>query len=143
MKQNTGNYVQIVIGLLVGMIGLVLVKLSMFPEGAMKAVVYFMVGLGCGIFGSGMGKLMQYKALKNSPEIRKQIDIDTNDERNVAIANRSKAKAFDIMTFVFGALLFSFALMGIDIITILLLVFVYLFVHGCGIYYRVKFDKEM
>ncbi len=37
----------------------------------------------------------------------------------------------------------SFALMGVDIVPILLLVFAYLFVHGCAIYYRLKYDKEM
>ena len=37
----------------------------------------------------------------------------------------------------------SFALMGVDMSALLLLVFAYLFVHGFGIYYRIKFDKEM
>ncbi len=37
----------------------------------------------------------------------------------------------------------SFALMGVDMIAVLLLVFAYLFVHGFEIYYRLKFDREM
>ena len=48
-----------------------------------------------------------------------------------------------MMTFVFGALILSFGLMGVDMIALLLLVFAYLFVHGFAIYYRFKFDKEM
>lgn len=40
-------------------------------------------------------------------------------------------------------LMVSFALMDVDMIALLLLVFAYLFVHGFGIYYRIKFDKEM
>ena len=48
-----------------------------------------------------------------------------------------------MMTFVYGALMVSFALMGIDMIAVLLLVFVYLLVHGFALYYRFKFDKEM
>ena len=48
-----------------------------------------------------------------------------------------------MMTFVFGALIVSFGLIGVDTAAILLLVFAYLFVHGSAIYYRFKFDKEM
>lgn len=59
------------------------------------------------------------------------------------IANCAKAKAYEMMVYVFGALMISFALMRVDMIVILLLVFAYLFVVAYGIYYRVKYDKEM
>ncbi|HQE70757.1 MAG TPA: hypothetical protein PK071_06530, partial [Atopobiaceae bacterium] len=55
---------------------------------------------------------------------------------------RAKGKAFDMMTFVFGALMLSFALMGVDMIAVLLLVFSYLFVHGSALYYRFKFERK-
>lgn len=61
----------------------------------------------------------------------------------MAIANKAKGKAFDMMTFVFGALMVSFALMEVDMVAALLLVFTYLFVHGSALYYRFQFDKEM
>lgn len=76
-------------------------------------------------------------------KIQKKLEIEKNDERNIAIANRAKGKAFDMMTFVYGALMVSFALMGIDMVAVLLLVFAYLFVHGFALYYRFRFDKEM
>lgn len=59
------------------------------------------------------------------------------------IANCAKAKAYDVMTYVFGALMIAFALMGVDMIPVLLFVFVYLFVQGYAIYYRCKYEKEM
>ena len=37
----------------------------------------------------------------------------------------------------------SFALMGVELTAVLLLVFAYLLVHGVALYYRVKFEKEM
>ena len=37
----------------------------------------------------------------------------------------------------------SFALIGVDMVAVLLLVFSYLFVEGCAIRYRCKYDKEM
>lgn len=33
------------------------------------------------------------------------MDIVRKDERNIAISNRAKAKAYDLMTYTFGALL--------------------------------------
>lgn len=109
----------------------------------MRALPYILVGLGCGIFGHGTGNIISQKSLKNSPDIQKKIEIDKNDERNIAIRNRAKAKAYDMMVFMFGALMLSFALMGVDMIAVLLLVFAYLFVMGYSVYYRCKYDKEM
>ena len=83
------------------------------------------------------------QAIRSDSEIQRKLEIEKNDERNIAIANKAKGKAFDMMTFVFGALMISFALIGVDMIAVLLLVFAYLFVHGFAIYYRFKFDKEM
>lgn len=143
MKKTVIDYVKIALGLTLLIGGLILIKQISNPTGIMKALPFVMVGLGCGIFGEGMGNAISKKAMKKSPEIAKQIEIDTNDERNIAISNKAKSKAYDIMTFVFGALMLSFALMQIDIIAILLLVFTYLFVQGCGIFYRIKYDREM
>ena len=71
------------------------------------------------------------------------MEIEQRDERNIAIADRAKGKAFDMMTFVFGALMLAFALMSVDLPAVLLLVFAYLFVHGYAIYYRCRYEKEM
>lgn len=81
--------------------------------------------------------------MKNDPLLEKQYQIDVQDERNVTIANRSKAKAYDMMIYVFGALMLAFALMQVDLNVILLLVAAYLFVLGYGVYFRFKYDKEM
>ncbi|WKY44395.1 DUF6442 family protein [Eubacteriaceae bacterium ES2] len=137
------KYSTIVIGGILMAIGLWLSDFLINPQGIMVALPYVCVGLGCGIFGHGMGNLISDRAVKGHPEVQKQFAIDKNDERNVQIANCAKAKAFDMMTFVNGALLVSFALMGVDMIVILVMVFAYLFVHGYGVYYRFKYDKEM
>ncbi|MBK1812308.1 hypothetical protein JHL18_16920 [Clostridium sp. YIM B02505] len=143
MKKNTTNYFAVAFGLLLLCIGLYLSKTIFEPQGIMRAFPYVCIGLGCGIFGHGMGEIISRRSLKNHPEIDKQIRIDKSDERNVSIANLAKAKAYDMMIFIFGALILTFALMGIDMIALLLLVFSYLFIVGYGIYYRYKFDKTM
>ena len=37
----------------------------------------------------------------------------------------------------------SFTLMGVDLIPLLLLVFIYLLIQIYAVYYRIKYDKEM
>lgn len=143
MTQKKSNYVVVIIGLLLLGTGLYFVKTIDDPRGIMQALPYVCIGVGCGLFGQGMGGILSQKAMQNHPEIQKQMDIEKNDERNIAIANRAKGKAFDIMTFVFGALMLAFALMGVDMVATLLLVFAYLFVHGYAIYYRCKYNEEM
>ena len=143
MKKSKMDYIIVAVGVILLGIGLYLAKSIADPQGFMQALPYVCVGLGCGIFGHGMGNVILLKTMENSPEIQKQLDIDKKDERNVAIANRAKAKAYDMMIFAFGALMLAFTLMGVDMIAVLLLVFTYLFVQGYGIYYRCKYDKEM
>ena len=143
MKKRQYNFVYVFIGLMLLGVGLYLAKAVANPQGVMRALPFVMIGIGCGIFGQGMGGVIQKRVLKNSPEILKQQEIEQKDERNIEIANHAKAKAYDMMVFVFGALMVSFALMGVDFVAILLLVGSYLFVVGYSIYVRSKLEKEM
>lgn len=143
MKQERKDCVVTLIGVIVLGAGLVLLKTVFVPQGVLKALPYVCIGLGCGIFGHGMGNVLSRKAMKSNPDMQKQIEIEKHDERNIAIANCAKAKAYDMMTFVYGAMMLSFALMGVEMIVVLLLVCFYLFVHGYAIYYRSKYSKEM
>ncbi|MFL0195396.1 DUF6442 family protein [Clostridium sp. WILCCON 0269] len=144
--KNSIHYITTIIGLLLLGIGLYIVKVvikPIEPQGIVKALPYICIALGCGIFGRGMDEIISSRAIKNYPEIKKQIEIHVQDERNIAIKNRAKAKGYDMMIFIFGALILALALMGIDLTVVLLLVFGYIFVAGYCIYYRCKYDKEM
>ena len=123
--------------------GILLIKTLENPNDFILTLSYICIGVGCGIFGHGMGNFVTIKTIQNNPEIKKQMDIVRKDERNIAISNRAKAKAYDLMTYSFGALLLIFTLMGVDLIPLLLLVFIYLLIQIYAVYYRIKFDKEM
>ena len=126
-----------------GLLCLLCLKSSTAAGGAMAALPYICIGIGCGSFGHGTGELISKKTMKKAPELAKQITIEKNDERNIVIANCAKGKAYDAMIYIYAALLISFGLMGIPVHVILLLVFAYLIVIGISIYYRCKYDKEM
>lgn len=142
MKKNLSLIISF-IGIILIAGGTLLIKTLENPSELMLTLSYICIGVGCGIFGHGMGNFMTIKAVQNNPEIKKQMDIIRKDERNVAISNRAKAKAYDLMTYSFGALLLVFALMGVDLVPLLLLVLIYLLIQIYAIYFRIKFDKEM
>lgn len=143
MNKTTLSYLLTILGVALLVIGVYCIKTVEDPGGFLRTVPYLSVGFGCAIFGHGMGELIGRRLMKNHPAAAKQLEIDKKDERNVAITNRAKAKAHDMIVFLFGALLFAFSLMGIDKTTLVLLAIAYMFILGYGAYYRVKYYKEM
>ena len=142
MKQAKNVWLS-VLGLALTGAGIYLIKTVPDPQGIMQVMPFLLVGFGCGIFGHGLGELLAKKAAASDLEMARQVEIAQTDERNVMIGNMAKAKGYDMMTYVFGALMVAFALMGASWAVILPMVVAYLFVHGYAIYFRVKFDKEM
>lgn len=122
--------------------GLFMRKLLEGEQGILLIISSVCVGLGCVIFGRGLGKVIDCLVMKSEPEYERQLSAEIEDECKVAIANRAKAKAYDMMVLVFGALMISLVLMGVELPVVALLVVAYLFVVGYGVYYRVRYDKE-
>lgn len=123
--------------------GIYMIRTVPDPQGIMRALPFLLVGFGCGILGHGLGDLLAKKAVQSDPAMARQLEIAQTDERNVMIGSMAKAKGYDMMTYVFGALMVAFALMGAPWTVIIPMVIAYLFVHGYAIYFRVKLEKEM
>lgn len=143
MKKRTKDYFVTVSGIVLLGVALYLIKSFPDSQGVMLRLPSVLIGIGSGAFGLGMGNVISHKVMKNNPRLKKQFEIDQNDERNVTINNLAKAKAFDLMTFMLGALMLSFAVMGTEMVATLLLVCAYLFIHGYKIYYSYAFNKQM
>lgn len=132
-----------VIGFVLVVVGLYFLKSAEEPQGVLRVLPYFCIGIGCGTFGCGMGEVISNRALKDAQDLQKRMEIEKKDERNIAIGNRAKAKAYDAMIYIFGVLIVSFGLMNLALYVILMLVFAYLLVVGISLYYRCKYDREM
>lgn len=143
MKRDRKEIVWIVVGVVLWGIAVLLLRQNPGNSGFWRALPYVCLGVGAGLLGQGIGQMVQRKALQSDPELARQQEIEAGDERNIQLAQRAKAKAFDLMVFVFSALLLVFALMGVDLTAILLLVAAYLLVQGYAVYCRVKLEKEM
>lgn len=114
-------------GVLLILAGFYLIKAIDNPQNVMRSLPYLCIGIGCGLFGNGVGEFISKKSMENDPQLAKQIEIDTKDEWNVMIGNMAKAKGFDMMLYVYSALLLTFALMGISFNVLIPLVVAYLF----------------
>ncbi len=143
MKKTISYVLFTILGIGLFASGLYFIKTLEDPQGILRVLPYICVGLGCVMFGQGIGEIVEQLAMKNNSVAAKQLEIDKKDERNIAIANRAKAKAYDMMIHVFGALILAIALMGTDLIVVLLLVFAFMFILGYSTYYRYTYYKEM
>lgn len=143
MKPRNWNWLALGTGLLLLAAGLLALKWAPARQGALVALPYVCIGLGCGAFGGGFGGLINRKVLRDNPRLQKQLAIEQNDERNIALSNRAKAKAFDAMLYLFGACLIAFSLMGGPLFATLALVAAYLLTIGLLIFYLNKYHKEM
>lgn len=143
MKNRGKNRFTSAVGLLILLAGFVLLKIGASAQQTMRVLPFVCIGLGSGIFGHGLGAVLNDKAARSDPERARKMEINAQDERNVAIARRAKARAFDMMIYVFGALMVTLALMQVELAAILLLVGAYLFVVGCRVYFQCRYEREM
>lgn len=144
-KNNTvlKNSFFALLGLALVVLGILGQKQGVSGEKTVEAIYYLLIGLGCGIFGHFTGNIIRYFSIKNNEALRRQIEIEKKDERNIAIAEKSKSKAYDLMIYLFAAMLIMFSLMGADKVQIVIIVAIYLSIQLYGLYWRAIFEKEM
>lgn len=132
-----------VLGLLSLAAGIVMTIVIDNREGVMLSLPYVLIGVGCGGFGYSGSLLIQRRLMERNSKLAKAIRIEATDERNQMITVRAKARAYDLMLFVFSSLILVLVLMRADVLHTLLLVAAYLIVVFSFIYYMYRLDKEM
>lgn len=144
MKQyKAGRYfIFAIIGFIIFAAGIAGIKLLPETGGILKMLTYLCVGFGSGVFGSSLGTALTNKAIMMNSQAAKQLEIEQKDERNQAISDKAKARTYDLMIFVYAAILLAFALMKVDIYVIMTMAAVYLFFVSANVYYRLKYHKE-
>lgn len=140
MKKKRGIMVSL-LGVFMFLLGLYFVKNAQ-SIGVMKTIPYLLIGIGCGTFGHGVGEFFGKLAMEKDPKLAKQMEINQKDERNLMLSNMSKAKGYDIMSFVIPALMLAYVLMGASMEIIIPLVASYLFIQFYTIYILSKKSKE-
>ena len=140
MKRS--NIILAALGALAAIGGFLLVLLSKADDSIMTPA-FLVLGLGCGLFGHNLGTLLSQRAAHSCPERARQIAVEQKDERNIALNNLAKAKAYNGMIYIFAALLIVFAAGRVAAWAVLVLVAAYLAVVFLYVYYLNKYQKEM
>ena len=145
MKKNSiSRYVLMaVIGFIVFAVGLAFSIFFPNANGAFKTLPYICIGLGAGLFGGNIGTAIKNRALLNNPNVKRQMIIEQNDERNQSLLNKSKARVYDLMMYLFAAIILVFLLLQVKTFVTLTLTAVYLFFIFANIYYINKYNKKM
>ena len=123
--------------------GFVLLKFFPADEGVMEVLPYYFMGIGCGAFGWGAGELLRARALRGNPELAFELEVERTDERRIFISNAAKARAYDVMSYLFAALIICFGLMQVELVVLLMLIAAFLFVESVAIYQMVKLEKKL
>lgn len=124
--------------------GIILVSLSfLFHGNELKTISGVMIGVGAGLFGSGIAKLWMVRFEEKNPEVMKDNEIEFKDERNTLIRYRAKATAGDIIQWFIMAVAYILIIIDAPLWVILITVGGFLLYNILGLYYMSKYQKEM
>ena len=108
-----------------------------------KNISAVLIGIGLSLVGSSLFYLYTKHFQQKHPEIKKQLEIDFNDERNKIIQNRAKAKSADIIQWFIIGLAYVMLLFDYPLWLFGITVGIFLLYYLISIYFAVKYQKEM
>lgn len=142
-KKIKGYYIFAIVGFILFMIGIVLTILFSESQGIMRTLPFSCIGIGAGLGGGGLGGVIRSRQMLKDPQLVKQIDIDTKDERNIAINNKARSATFNFTLFILSGLVIFLSLMQVETYITLVFVGAYLLIIFVYIYFLKKYHKEM
>lgn len=142
-KKIRGHYILAAVGVILFIAGIVLVILFSESRGIMKTLPSICLGIGAGFCGGGFSGVIRCRQMQKNPQLAKQAEIDTKDERNIAIANKAKAATYNFTLIIFAALILFLALVQAETYITLVFVGAYLLIIFLHIYFLTRYHKEM
>lgn len=112
------------------------------PFGNAVPYIYLPLAVGWVFTVYGLGDIVSRRVAKTQPETARRVAIEQADERNIALSNKAKAKAYDRMLYIFSALVVVLAVTGAGVWAVLLCVAAYILVVCINIYYLARYQKE-
>lgn len=126
------------------LLGMIMLAAGLKGIGGMtKMAAGLCTGMGGGLIGLSIANLFIGAYYRRHPEAQKQSDIEAQDERNVALTDKAKAKAFDLNNKVLMLVPFLLILANSPLWITLSAVGVYLFGFGAQIYFTMRLSREM
>ena len=122
-------------------ISVIMIILSQFVE--LNSHSGILLGTGAGVIGASIAKLYSINLEKKNPDMIKENEIELQDERNVLIRQRAKAKSADITQWLIMIIAYLEIFVNAPLWIILLTVGIFVLYNIIQIYYINKFNKEM
>ena len=122
-------------------ISVIMIILSQFVE--LNSHSGILLGTGAGVIGASIAKLYTINLEKKNPDMIKENEIELQDERNVLIRQRAKAKSADITQWLIMVIAYLEIFVNAPLWIILLTVGIFVLYNIIQIYYVNKFNKEM
>ena len=135
MKKKSTFYIMGVV------ISTLMIILSQFVE--LNSHAGILLGTGAGVIGASIAKLYSINLEKKNPDMIKENEIELQDERNVLIRQRAKAKSADITQWLIMVIAYLEIFVNAPLWIILLTVGIFVLYNIIQIYYVNKFNKEM
>ncbi len=108
-----------------------------------KVVSGTLIGIGAGLVGMSISRLVMVRMEHKHPELAKQNEIEQHDERNTMIRNRAKARAGDITQWLIMGIAWLTIFISAPLWVTLVVVGVFLVYNVIGLYLMSKYEKEM
>ena len=102
-----------------------------------------LIGIGLSLLGSSLFYLYTNYFQQKHPKIKKQLEIEFNDERNKIIQNRAKARAADITQWFILGLAYVMILFDYPLWLSGITVGIFIIYYLISIYFALKYQKEM
>ena len=135
MQKKSTFYVMAII------ISVIMIILSQFVE--LNSHSGILLGTGAGVIGASIAKLYFINLEKKNPDIAKENEIELQDERNILILQRAKAKSADIIQWLIMLIAYLEIFVNAPLWIILLTISVFVLYNIIQAYYINKFNKEM
>ena len=135
MKKKSMFYTMAII------ISVIMIILSQFVE--LNSHSGILLGTGAGVIGASIAKLYSINLEKKNPDIKKENEIELQDERNTLIRQKAKAKSADIVQWLIMLIAYLEIFVNAPLWIILLTVGIFILYNIIQIYYINKFNKEM
>ena len=125
-------------------LGVALIALSfLFSAESTKAVQGVMLGIGAGLIGMSLSNLGMIRYMQRHPQLAKETEIETRDERNVMIRAKAKAASADVTKWFIMALAYVMILIDAPLWVTLCVVAVFALYHVLLLVFVGRYQKEM
>lgn len=125
------------------LLGIGLIGTSFLFRAEDKNISAVLIGIGLSLLGSSLFNLYTKYFQQKHPEIKKQLEIEFNDERNKIIQNRAKARTADITQWFILGLSYVMILFDYPLWLFGITVGIFILYYLISIYFALKYQKEM